>query len=582
MTPIRFFWRLLVCALLATTLGVSGPFPGFTGSRSVAAVPASPHPVRARHGMVASTSEIASQIGGDVLKRGGNAVDAAIAVSLALAVTYPSAGNLGGGGFMLVRMADGRTTALDYRETAPAQARATMYQDAQGNVIPKLSSIGHLAVGVPGTVAGMDLALKKFGTRKWADLVEPARRVAAEGFPVGYGLMTSLRREQKLLERFPETKRIYLGNGRFLQEGEIFRQPELAATLTRLRDQGPREFYEGKTAQLLVAEVKRGGGLITLEDLKNYQPVEREPLRGTYRGYDLITMPPPSSGGIALLEMLNMLELHKPDPAQAGSSEFLHLMAEIMRRAFADRAEFPGDPDFVKVPVAGLISKKYAQERAASIDLKRASTSKTVLFGNPVPYESQETTHFTIIDKDGNVVSNTYTLNGAFGSGVTVAGAGFLLNNEMDDFAAKENAPNDYDLIQGKANAIAPHKRPLSSMTPTIVLKDGKVVLAIGSPGGPTIINTVFQVIVNVLDFKMNIQEAIDAPRIHHQWLPDEIRREPKGFSLDVVRALEARGHHWREKPENMGDAQGIMIEPETGMRLGASDPRNFGKAVGY
>lgn len=540
------------------------------------------NPVRARNGIAVSTSPIASQIGVDILKRGGNAVDAAIAMAFGLQVTYPSAGNIGGGGFMLVRMADGRATAIDFRETAPAAATPEVYLDKSGNVIPEASTVGLRAVAVPGTVAGLALAHQKFGTRKWAELLDPACRVAKEGFPLGYGVVRSLARKQKTLERFPESRRIYLKNGQLWNEFDLFQQPELAATLARIRDQGPREFYEGKTAQLIVAEMKRGNGLITLEDLKAYKPVEREVLRGTYRGYEILTMPPPSSGGVALLEMLNTLENRPLTPDDAGSSETVHLMVETMRRAFADRAEYLGDPDFVKVPVAALTSKKYAADLFRAINPEKATTSDQVQPGNVTLSESKETTHFSVVDRMGNAVSCTYTLNGSYGSGLTVTGGGFLLNNEIDDFAVKVGVPNEYKLIQKEANLIAPHKRPLSSMTPTIVLKDGKLFCTVGSPGGPTIINSVLQVIVNVIDFKMNIQEAVDVPRFHHQWLPDQIEYEPRVFSLDVRRALQQRGHRLSERTEIIGDAHAILIEPETGVRLGAADPRNFGKAVGY
>ncbi|HMZ80055.1 MAG TPA: gamma-glutamyltransferase [Acidobacteriota bacterium] len=540
------------------------------------------NPVRARNGIAVSTSPIASQIGVDILKRGGNAVDAAIAMAFGLQVTYPSAGNIGGGGFMLIRMADGRTTAIDFRETAPAAATPEVYLDKSGNVIPEASTVGLRAVAVPGTVAGLALAHQKFGTRKWAELLDPACRVAKDGFQLGYGVVRSLARKQKTLERFSESRRIYLKNGQLWNEFDLFQQPELAATLARIRDQGPREFYEGKTAQLIVAEMKRGNGLITLEDLKAYKPVEREVLRGTYRGYEILTMPPPSSGGVALLEMLNTLENRTLTPDDAGSSETVHLMVETMRRAFADRAEYLGDPDFVKVPVAALTSKKYAADLFRTINPEKATASDRVQPGNVTLSESKETTHFSVVDRMGNAVSCTYTLNGSYGSGLTVTGGGFLLNNEIDDFAVKVGVPNEYKLIQKEANLIAPHKRPLSSMTPTIVLKDGKLFCTVGSPGGPTIINSVLQVIVNVIDFKMNIQEAVDVPRFHHQWLPDQIEYEPRVFSLDVRRALQQRGHRLSERTEIIGDAHAILIEPETGVRLGAADPRNFGKAVGY
>jgi len=544
---------------------------------------ASRPPVRARHGMVASASEIASRVGVDILKRGGNAVDAAVAVGLALAVTYPVAGNLGGGGFMVIRMSDGRVAAIDYRETAPAKAHRNMYLDKDGNLIPDASTIGYLAAGVPGTVAGLALALERYGTMKWRDVVEPARKLAAEGFTVSYALARSLRGEADLLKRFPESRRIFLRDERFYEEGETFKQPELAAVFQRLKKRGPSEFYQGRTAQLIAEDMKANGGLITLEDLKSYRPVIRQPLRGTYRGYEIITMPPPSSGGVALLEMLNILEHYNLEAMGHSSSEKYHVMIEAMRRAFADRAEFLGDPDFVKVPVAGLTSKKYAAELMKSIDISQATPSARIGHGQPAAYESEATTHFSVIDRMGNAVANTYTLNGGYGSGVTVPGAGFLLNNEMDDFAAKPGAPNYYGLIQGEANSVQPRKRPLSSMTPTIVLKDGKLYFVIGSPGGPTIINTALQVIVNIIDHKMNIQQAIDAPRLHHQWLPDVVRYEPYGLARDVMDALKAKGHQFTDRPRNMGDAEGIMIEMETGARLGASDPRSAdARAIGY
>ena len=550
---------------------------------SIPASAASKSPVAARSGMVASTSEIASRVGVDVMKKGGNAVDAAIAVGLALAVTWPSAGNLGGGGFMLIRKADGTTEAIDYRERAPLAATRDMYLDAEGNVIKGLSTDSYKAVGVPGTIAGLALAHKRHGKLTWAELVEPARRLAADGFEVNQHLARSLRGEatRKKLGPWDESVRIFQRNGRYYEMGERFVQPDLAATLARVKANA-RDFYEGETARLIAADMQKSGGILTLEDLKRYEPTIREPLRGNYRGYEILTMPPPSSGGIALLEMLNMLEPYDLKKLGWHSSGYVHTVVEVMRRAFADRAEFLGDTDFVKVPVTGLTSREYALERRKTIDPDQASNSKQVGAGKPARYESSETTHFTVIDADGTVVSQTYTLNDGYGSGVTARGTGVLLNNEMDDFTSKPGVPNDYQLIQGEANSIHPQKRPLSSMTPTIVLKDGKVQFAVGSPGGPTIINTVLQVLLNVIDFDMDIQEAIDAPRFHHQWLPDEIYWEEFEFNRDTQSALVKLGHKFREKPGNLGDAQGIAVDGKSGIRYGASDPRLGGVPVGY
>ncbi len=553
---------------------------------SVAPAPAR-EPVRGRRGMVASTNEVASRVGVEIMKRGGNAVDAAIAVAFALAVTHPAAGNLGGGGFMMIRLKDGRTTAIDYREMAPAAAHRNVYLDKNGNLIEGEggSLLGYRAAGVPGTVRGMEVALKKYGSGKltWSQLIEPARRLAANGFTVTHSLARSLYNSREYLSKYAETNRIYLRNGKFYEEGELFRQPELAATFARLQRFGPNEFYEGKTARLITADMKRNNGLMTLEDLRGYVAKERVPVRGNYRGYEIISMPPPSSGGAVLIQMLNILEGFDLSKLEASSSERYHLMAEAMRRAFADRAEYMGDSDFVKVPIAGLIDKSYADKLRSTINTERASSSAEVSAGRPAGYESEETTHFTVIDAEGNAVSNTYTLNNSYGSAAMAKGAGILLNDEMDDFAAKPGTPNMYGLIQGERNAVAPKKRPLSAMTPTIVLrKDGSLWFTVGSPGGPTIINTVLCVITNVIDYEMNIQQAIDAPRIHHQWLPDELVGEPFGFSSDTQHALTARGHTLG-KLRYLGDAEGIMIEEKTKMRLGATDPRRSdGLAVGY
>lgn len=560
------------CFLLLLTLSIS-QWPTHAVAR---------RPVRARHGLVASVSEIASQVGIDIMKKGGNAVDAAVAVGLALAVTYPAAGNLGGGGFMLIRLADSRVAFLDYREMAPARAHRDMYLDERGQPIPEASTVGYRAVGVPGTVAGLALALEKFGTMSWAEVARPAERLAREGFVVTEALARSLREKASLLSRFTDSRRIFLRDGHFYEEGEILRQPDLAATFRRLIEQGPREFYEGETARLIAEDMARNGGLITLEDLKSYRVVERTPLRTTYRGYEIISAPPPSSGGVALIQMLHMLEPYDLASLGHNSSDYVHLLVEVMRRAFADRAKFLGDPDFSRLPIAELTSRAYAEKRRATINLKRATPSTEIGHGHPLAEESEQTTHYTVVDAAGHIVSNTYTLNGGYGSGVVARGTGVLLNNEMDDFSSKLGTPNMFGLIQGEANAIGPRKRPLSAMTPTIVLKDGQPLLAIGSPGGPTIINTVLQVILNVIDFRMNLQQAIDMPRVHHQWLPDEIVYEPFGLSRDTIEALRQRGHKLTEKPRSIGDVHGIMIEPNTKIRLGASDGRLDGRAIGY
>ena len=550
---------------------------------------ASREPVRAPHAMVASTSDIASRIGAEAMKKGGNAVDAAVAVAFALAVTWPQAGNLGGGGFMLVRKADGSSEAIDYRERAPLMADRDMYLDPDGNVVKGRSTEGYKAVAVPGTVAGLALAHQRHGKLKWEELVEPARKLAEEGFEVNYHLARSLSSKSTIdkLKPFAESHRIFQRNGKFYAMGETFVQPELAAVLGRIKA-NPRDFYEGQTAKMIASDMYMNAGIMSLKDLRTYEPTVRKPLRTTYRGYEILTMPPPSSGGIALIEMLNMLEPYDLKKMGWHSAEYIHTVVETMRRAFADRAVFLGDPDFVKVPVTALTSRAYADERRKSINPLRASSSSEQAAGNPAPYESPDTTHFTIVDGEGNIVSNTYTLNDSYGSGVTVYGTGILLNNEMDDFTAKVGVANDYGLIQGEANAIEPRKRPLSSMTPTIVLKDGKPLFAIGSPGGPTIINTVLHVVLNVIDFGMTIQQAIDAPRFHHQWQPDHIYWEEFGMSPDTRTMLEKMGHKFRElpgmsrTPGTIGDAQGVMIDPKSGMRMGASDPRLAGAPAGF
>jgi gamma-glutamyltranspeptidase/glutathione hydrolase len=578
--PLAFLLLALLCAPLASFSQASVPRASASGWRE---------PVRAPHAMVASTSRLASQIGVEVMKRGGNAVDAAVAVGFALAVVYPEAGNLGGGGFMLIRFQSGQTIAIDYREVAPLAATRDMYLDARGEVIKGegSSTVGYRAPGVPGTVAGLDLALKKYGSGKftWRQLIEPARKLAAQGFMLSYRIAQTLKENERKLSQYEDSREIFLNGGNQFKEGDVLRQPELAATLQRLQRGGAREFYKGTTARLIAEDMRRRNGLITLEDLRRYTAKERTPLRNTYRGYEIISMPPPSSGGVVLMEMLNILEGYDLKAMNPMSSEKYHLVIEAMRRAYADRAEYMGDPDFASVPTASMISKSYADRQRSTINLERASTSEEIRGGHPDQNETGQTTHFSIVDPGGNVVANTYTLNDLYGSGVTAKGTGILLNDEMDDFTSRPGTPNLWGVIQGERNSIMPGKHPLSSMTPTIVLrKDGTLWFAVGARGGARIINAVLQVILNVIDHGMNIQQAIDAPRIHHQWFPDRVRFEPFGLSSDTMRALESRGHKLEEasNPRNLASAEGVMIEEGTNMRLGASDPRNDGVPIGY
>jgi gamma-glutamyltranspeptidase/glutathione hydrolase len=543
--------------------------------------------VRGKHGVVASQSELASQVGVEVMKKGGNAVDAAIAVGLALAVVYPEAGNIGGGGFMLIRKPNGEVHAIDYREMAPAAATHDVYLGRDGEPIKGegSSTLGYRASGVPGTLAGFDLAFTRYGSGKvkWRDLVEPARAFASNGFTLSNRVADILKSsDSKSLATYEDSRKIFLNGGNLFQEGDILRQPDLAQTLARVQRDGAREFYNGRTAQLIADDMKTHGGTITLDDLKNYQAKERTALRGTYRGCEIISMPPPSSGGIVMLEILNMLEGYDIRGLGYNSAAKYHLLAETMRRAFADRAEFMGDPDFADVPVAKLIDKKYAASRSSSIDPQKASNSINIGHGSVAANEPTETTHFTIVDKDGMVVSNTYTLNDLFGSKVTAKGTGVLLNDEMDDFAVRPGQPNMYGLIQSERNSVAAHKRPLSSMTPTIVLRgDGSFWFALGARGGPRIISAVVQTIINVIDHDMPLQQAIEAPRMHHQWLPDEIVYEPYGFSPDTIALLGARGHKFAAKPGYVASETAVMVD-ENGIRLGAVDSRSDGSAVGY
>jgi len=547
-------------------------------------------PVVAPRAMVASVHGLASRAGVQIMKAGGNAVDAAVAVGFALAVVHPQAGNLGGGGFMLVRFADGKTHFVDYREKAPASATADMYLDAKGNVIEDASTIGYRAIGVPGSVAGMVYAEKKYGKLSLAQVMAPAIKLAEEGFALTAEDARDLQ-DDKPLAQFPESRRIFLRDGNYYKAGEIFRQPDLARTLKRIAA-NPDDFYHGAMARELASAMQKGKGLITVEDLAAYEVKEREAVRGSYRGYEIISAPPPSSGGTTLIEILNILEGYNLAKFGGRSPQAIHLTLEAFRRAFFDRAEFLGDPDFSRIPVAQLIDKRYGAAWRESIDPEHASVSKDLK--RPASFsqleqeaaahypaaEPNHTTHYSVVDPEGNAVAVTTTLNDSFGSRVTAEGLGFLLNDEMDDFAAKQGVPNMFGLIQGPANAIGPGKRPLSAMAPTIVLKDGKLFLVLGSPGGPRIITTVANILMGVVDYGMNIQEAVNAPRFHQQWLPDVSYAE-QGFPPEAVKQLEGMGHKV-EAEESWSDGECIMIDPKREDRLGASDKRNNGRAIGF
>lgn len=540
------------------------------------------HPVKATNGMVATSHTLATEVALEVLENGGNAMDAAVTAGFALAVTQPRSGNIGGGGFMLYAPGDGEAVeAIDYREKAPAAATATMFQDEDGNVVPNRSRFTHKAAGVPGTVAGLALALERHGTISLSQALAPAIQLAQEGFVVPDRFTEGLEQARERLQRWPATlQTFYKEDGSAWQPGERFRQPELAKTLQRIADQGIEGFYEGETARLIVDEMERNDGLITLDDLKNYQPQIRQPVHGTYHGHDIYSMSPPSSGGTHIVQILNVLEGYPLAKYGHNSAASIHHMAEAMKLAYADRAKYLGDTDFVEVPLEGLTSKPYADELRKTIKPDQARPSSDINAGNPSAYESPETTHFSIVDRWGNAVSNTYTINFSYGSGITVTGAGFLLNNEMDDFSAKPGEPNAYGLIGGEANKVEPGKRMLSSMSPTIVRRSGRNYLVTGSPGGSRIITTTLQVLLNVIDHGMNIQSAVSAPRIHHQWLPDEIRIE-QGISPDTVRLLEEKGHKV-VTGSAMGAIQSILIDAE-GTLYGAADPRrSTSSAMGY
>ena len=544
--------------------------------------------------MVASVHELASEAGVEMLRAGGNAADAAVATGFALAVVYPEAGNLGGGGFMLIRLHDGATHFLDFRETAPGRATATMYQDARGDLIPLASRVGYKASGVPGSVKGLVYAERHFGRLGLDRVMAPAIRLARDGFALSWSEAQLLTHDTGLA-RFPDSRRIFQNHGKGWRQGEILRQPELAHTLERIAA-APDDFYSGAMAREIADFVERGGGIITAQDLARYEVKERVPVRGTYRDLEILSAPPPSSGGIALIEILNILDRFNLAQPGRDSADSIHLIAEAYRRAFYDRAEFLGDPDFSGAPMSELLDKRYAAAWASSILPHRASSNRTLerprTFPDLIRYaaqhpivphapESTETTHYSVVDAQGDAVAVTTTLNGLFGSKVTVGPLGFLLNDEMDDFSSKAGAPNMFGLIQGSANAIAPGKRPLSSMTPTIVLKSGKLWLVLGTPGGPTIITTVANILLGVEDYGLDIQEAVDAPRFHEQWMPDRIFMERNRFSPDTVRLLQDEGY--QVGYGDRGDGECIEIDLAPGERLGASDFRNeTGRAVGY
>ncbi|MGB8124557.1 MAG: gamma-glutamyltransferase [Pseudolabrys sp.] len=547
-------------------------------SRPSAIVPA--QTILAHNGMVVAQEQRSARIGIEILDRGGNAVDAAVAVGFALAVTYPRAGNIGGGGFMVIHLGKtGEDAAIDYRETAPAAATETMFLDANGEPDPKKSRDSGLSVGVPGTVAGLALAHAKYGSGKLslAELIEPAIELARNGVEIVDDIADTLPLAQPRIARWHSSAPVFLNSdGTVLMPGQDLLQPDLAITLRAIASDGPKGFYEGPVAEKIVAAVRKAGGVMTTEDMKNYRAILREPVRGTYRGYDIVSMPPPSSGGVHLIEMLNILEGY--DLAKLPRGESLHVLAEVMKRAYADRATFMGDPDSVKMPVAGLISKKYAAALQAQIG-NRATPATEVRSGNPGDFEGQNTTHFSVIDSDGNAVSNTYTLNFSYGLGLVAEGTGVLLNNELDDFTSKPGTANAYGLVGYNANLPGPGKRPLSSMTPTIVMKDGKPFLITGSPGGSRIISTVLQIIVNVIDFHLPVDQAVSAPRVHHQWQPDELSAEP-GISPEILDGLVKRGHKVVPTPPQTS-ANSIEITADG--YVGAADRRTRGSlAAGY
>lgn len=533
------------------------------------------------NGMVVSASSYASSVGVEILKNGGNAVDAAVAVGFALAVTFPSAGNLGGGGFMVIHFSDGRNITIDFREKAPFLSRKDMFIDKNGNFLPELSTEGTTSAGVPGSVAGLIYVLEKYGTMDLCEVIQPAIELAEDGFALDFYSAQSFNWTFSDSAKYPSSYKIFSNSGMGFKTGDIFTQPDLAHTLELIRENGADGFYKGEIAEHIVQQVKKLNGIISLKDLEEYEPIEREPVSGTYRNYKIVSMPPPSSGGIALIQLLNILENFHFDQNDWGSSSYIHKLTEAMKYVYADRSVHLGDPDFYKVPMQWLISKDYAKEIFQKIS-DSASSSPDIIPGKPFSfYESLETTHFSVYDSYGNAVSTTTTLNSAFGNKIVVEGAGFLLNNEMDDFSAKPGMPNQFGLLGNEANAVEPGKRMLSSMTPTIILKDDKPFLILGSPGGSMIITSVLQVIMNVIDFGMKIQDAINAPRIHHQWFPDEIYYDQFALPADVKENLLKKGNRIG-LPGVLGCVEGILIDRVNNKIFGVSDRRGNGSAEGY
>ena len=537
------------------------------------------HPIISKTGMVVSQRQSASEVGAEILRKGGNAVDAAVATGLALAVVLPRAGNLGGGGFMVVYLKDAdKTITIDYRERAPALAHRDLFLDEEGNYDKNKAQFSLLSAGVPGTVAGLHLALTKYGTMSWQEVLEPSIKLAEEGFAVPYDLaniLASSRYKKRLSSNIAAAESYYKKDKSNYEAGEILKLPNLAWTLRQLAEYGPDAFYKGEIAKKIVQEMKRNNGLITFEDLESYKAVERPPVEGTYKDFRIVSMPPASSGGVHLIQMLNMLEEFSINEMGFGSADSIHILAEVMKRAYADRSKHLGDMDFYDVPFS-LMSKKYSRSLNKSISVKARTASKDVFPGDPYPYESPDTTHFSVMDQFGNAVSNTYTLNFSYGSGIMIPGTGMLMNNEMDDFSSKPGVPNGYGLLGSEANSIQANKRPLSSMTPTIIFKDDKPYLVLGSPGGSRIITTVLQVALNVMEHKMNVAQAVNSPRIHHQWLPEVLMME-KGFGPDTEKILKEKGYNLYPS-STMGSVQAIIKEGE--YFYGAADPRRPGSGA--